>query len=49
MEKKIQDTFMHMKKSSKLNKLLSDSIETLSQTYELQSANRGAFQQNMAR
>lgn len=38
-----------MKKSSKINKLLSDSMKDISANYEITSAQKGAYQQDMAR
>ena len=49
MELKVQETFSLMKRSSKVNKLISDSLQSISHEYEVSSAQKGAWGQDRAR
>ena len=49
MEIKVQETFSLMKRSSKVNKLIKDSLTSISNEYEVSSAQKGAWGQDMAR
>ena len=48
-EKRVQEQFQAMQKSSKINRLIQDSFASIAQDYETSSAQKGALEQDKAR